>query len=289
MSISHRFKKIFLINVIVILTLCISTCVFAGKKIDYKLAGEKDFSYAGCVRKEFKVVVQEGITKEEIKKVAEIVYMQKKEVIPKLEKVQITFYYPDLNVNKDMPNAVANWNWVGSGQWETYYHSLRIKQPEIVDKTDKSVLRRDEFRKGIFITYDLIVPSDTSNKEAKKILKNKLNNLKEEWGNKVEWLGVDLFLEKSYLPFMKGEWVSIRSSRPKKGINIEVDKDGKCQTKKQTKILSSEQMRRKIFYESVQAEDKSVKKAEQKYPNDFSTQIDYQRKLQAKYEKELTK
>lgn len=265
---SQRFKKVFLLNVTVILTLCISSYVLAQGKINYKFVGEKDFSYAGCIRKEFKVVVQEGITKEEIEKVAKIIYAQKKRMISNLREVQITFYYPDLNVNKDTPNAVANWNIGSSGKWSIYCHSLRIKQLEIFDETDKSVLRRDEFRKGIFITYDLIVLSNTLDEEAKGILKNKLNSLKKEWENKVEWLGVDLFLGENYLPFIKGEWVSIRSSRPKKGMNIEIDEDGRHQTKEQTKILSSERMRRKVYYELIQYEDKAQEEADRLYPTD---------------------
>jgi len=283
-------RKIFLISVVIILIFGISNLgsnyVFA---LDYSVVEEKDFSYLNCVRKGFKVVIPENTTKEQITQIAKKIYKEQKKRIPELKEFIVHFYYPDLNVHKDVANAYGSWNWGGSGKWEMSYMFLRVKQPEVVDETDKSILKQDEFRKGIFVTYDLIVPLDTSDEGAKRILKKKLNDLKEEWQNKVEWLGVDLFLGENYLPFMKGEWVSARSSRPKKGINIEIDKDGKYQTKKQTKILTSEQMRRQIFYESVQAEDKSVRESERKYPNDFSMQIDHQRKLQAKYKKELAK
>ena len=268
MIISPRFLKIFLLNVIVILNLCTSNYVLAQKKINYKVVGEEDFSYAGCLRKEFKVVVQEGITKEEIEKAAKIIYAQKKKMIPSLREAQITFYYPDLNINKDMSNAVANWNIGGSGKWEISYRSLRIKQLAIVDETDKSVLRKDEFRKGIFITYDLVVSANTSDKKAEEILKKKINSLEKEWQNNIEWLGVDLFLGKNYLPLMKGQWVSKISSRPRKGIYIEIDEDGRHQTKEQTEILSSEQMRRKIYYELVQCEDKAQEEADRLYSTD---------------------
>lgn len=277
-------KKVSLISILVILALGAPNYILAQ---DYKLAGERDFGYLNCVRKEFKVVVQEGITKEEIEKIAKTIYSQKKRAIPDLKETSITFYYPDLNVNKDVACAVANWNLGGSGKWEMSYTFLRVKQPELVDEANKTILKRDEFREGIFITYDLIVPLDTSDGEAKRILTKKLNDLKEEWQNKVEWLGVDLFLGENYLSLMKGQWVSVKSSRPKKGINIEIDEDGRYQTDEQTKILSSEQKRRQIFYEAVQAEDRAVREAERKYHNDFSTQIDYERKLKAKYEKEL--
>ncbi len=299
----HKIKLLIGILLLVALVCFVSEIAFAvGKqeeKIDYKTVGERDFSYASCVRKEFKVVIQEGITKEEIKKVAKIVYTQKKEAIPKLKEVQITFYYPDLNVNKDMANAVANWNIGSSGKWEIYCHSLRIKQPEMVDETDKSILKKDEFRKGIFITYDLVVSPSVSNKEAERTLKNKLNNLKEEWQDKVEWLGVDLFLGENYLPLMKGQWVSVKSTRPKKGINIKIDKDGRRQTKEQTKILSFEQMRRKVYYELAQCEHRAQEEADRLYPTNpmkskhwqenVMKNVDKSDELTKKYKKKLFK
>lgn len=285
MNVRYRFLKLFLLNVIVIFNLCTSNYVLAQEEINYKLVGEEDFSYAGCLRKEFKVVVQEGITKEEIEKVAKIIYAQKKKMIPSLRESQIAFYYPDLNINKDMSIAVANWNIGGSEKWQIFYRFLRIKQLKIVDETDKSVLRRDEFRKGIFITYDLVVPANTSDEKAEEILKKKINSLEKEWQNNIEWLGIDLFLGENYLPLMKGQWVSKLSSRPEKGLNIEIDEDGRHQSKEQTKILSSEQMRRKVYYELVQCEDKAQEEADRLYPIDPMKSRDWEENVMRNIDK----
>ena len=155
-----------------ILTLGVSSYILAQEKLNYKLVKEEDFSYLNCVRKGFKVVIPENTTKEQIAQIARKIYKEQKKRIPELKEFIVHFYYPDLNVHKDVANAYGSWNWGGSGKWEMSYMFLRIKQPELIDESDKTILKRDEFRKGIFITYDLIVPQDTSDKEAEKMLSN---------------------------------------------------------------------------------------------------------------------
>ena len=59
------------------------------------------------------------------------------------------------------------------------------------------------------------------------------------------------------------------------------------ETAEEPVMPTSEEQRRRIFVEIDRAQDRAVKESEQRFPNDFMKQIDYERLLYDRYELEI--
>jgi len=97
------------------------------KTAAFQVVEEKDVSRA-------KIVVQKGVTKEELEQLAKMLFEWKKETIPDMEEALFAFYYPDQDYKIDEPIGSIGWNLEESGKWTIEHLPLKIKQPRTVGK-----------------------------------------------------------------------------------------------------------------------------------------------------------
>ena len=199
------YKKPIIIAALILIVLIAASIKLASRKeYNYQVVRIEDLSRRNYVRKEFKVVIDEDILNEDLKKVSKMIYKKKKKSIPEMEETQFSYYYQGLNVRKDQSVAVVWWNRDRSGTWDIL---VPLKERKRSEKAGDGLrLTKENFDYGVSVTYKLVVPGGTSLSRVEKMARDNLSSLRDQWDGKVKFLEMEVFFDGFTIPLMECKW-----------------------------------------------------------------------------------
>ena len=134
----------------------------------------------------------------------------------------------------------------------------------------------------------------TMDEEVRALLRKALKEFTTK--REVDALVVRLFFEDTRLAYAtakwapEGDWGKAESGKPKSSFKVSIRVFTEMRPKKEGETVKhglSLDERKKIFWEICAAQDKSLKAAAKKYPNDAEKKWEYEEKLSKKYEKKV--
>ena len=142
--------------------------------------------------------------------------------------------------------------------------------------------------------YDIKVPLDTDDQEVRSVLKRAIGELVRK--SEIDALSVRLYLEGTGdLPYAiaewapYGDWGKAEKGKPKSifRTKIEIYPEHRPPKESGKKYGLSLEKRQQIFREVYRSQDKTLRMAKKKYPNDAMKKWDYVEELNKKYEKRI--
>jgi len=142
--------------------------------------------------------------------------------------------------------------------------------------------------------YDIKVPLDSDDEEVRSVLKLAIRELVRK--REVDALSVRLYLEGTGdLPYAiaewapYGDWKKAEKGKPKSifKTKIEIYPEHRPPKELGKKYGLSLEKRQQIFREVYSSQDKTLRMAKKKYPNDAMKKWDYAEELDKKYEKRI--
>lgn len=142
--------------------------------------------------------------------------------------------------------------------------------------------------------YDIKVPLDTDDQEVESVLKRAIGELVRK--SEIDALSVRLYLEGTGdLPYAiaewapYGDWEKAEKGKPKSIFRTKIEIYPKHRPPKESgkKYGLSLEKRQQIFLEIYRSQDKTLRMAKKKYPNDAIKKWDYASELDKNYEKRI--
>jgi len=171
----------------------------ASSNVPFTVVKFTDLSEGGTNRAGFFVSVERGVTKEDVKSVAQKIWRVEKQRLPNMSQAMFHFFYQEQDHATQNPIAVLRWNWNGSRTWETSFSFSRA------DAKEKINIERTGLVSNEYVKYKLTVSNNISLDGASTLADSEFERLESQWKGKVQSIKLVLIYENFDQPFMKCE------------------------------------------------------------------------------------